>query len=92
MFELLWGPVVAAISVVLDHADAGPIVSTALGGLLHAARIAAFHHVNEVSHRDCSFPSLPPATPFTPYPSPSSALSATQGRADLPLRSMQAAC
>lgn len=48
MFVLLWGPTVAAVSVVLDHADAGAIVSTALGGLLHAARIAAFHHVDEV--------------------------------------------
>jgi high-affinity K+ transport system ATPase subunit B len=48
MFVLLWGPTVAAVSVVLDHADAGAIVSTALGGLLHAARIAAFHRVDEV--------------------------------------------
>ena len=48
MFVLLWGPTVAAVSVVLDHDDAGAIVSTALGGLLHAARIAAFHHVDEV--------------------------------------------
>ncbi len=48
MFVLLWGPTVAAVSVVLDHADAGAVVATALGGLMHAARIAAFHHVDEV--------------------------------------------
>lgn len=51
MFVLLWGPTVAAVSVVLDNADASAIVSTALGGLMHAARIAAFHHVDEVRLR-----------------------------------------
>ena len=47
MFVLLWGPTVAAVSVVLDHAEAVEIVGTAVDGLLHAARIAAFHHVDE---------------------------------------------
>ena len=48
MFTLMWGPTVAAVSVVLDHADNPVIVSTALTGLMHAARIAAYHHVDEV--------------------------------------------
>ena len=48
MFMLVWGPTVAAVSVVLDHADNPVIVSTALEGLMHAARIAAYHHIDEV--------------------------------------------
>mmetsp|Transcript_17390 Transcript_17390/g.52068 ORF Transcript_17390/g.52068 Transcript_17390/m.52068 type:complete len:1953 (-) Transcript_17390:228-6086(-) len=48
MFVLVWGPTVAAVSVVLDHAEAADIVGTAVDGLLHAARIAAFHHVDDV--------------------------------------------
>ena len=47
MFMLVWGPTVAAVSVVLDHADNPVIVSTALEGLMHAARIAAYHHIDE---------------------------------------------
>lgn len=53
MFVLLWGPTVAAVSVVLDHAEAADIVGTAVDGLLHAARIAAFHHVDEVTSPLC---------------------------------------
>lgn len=52
MFMLMWGPTVAAVSVVLDHADSTAIVTTALAGLGHAARIAAYHHVDEVLHCD----------------------------------------
>ena len=51
MFTLMWGPTVAAVSVVLDHADNPVIVATALTGLMHAARIAAYHHVDEVRPR-----------------------------------------
>lgn len=54
MFMLMWGPTVAAVSVVLDHADSTAIVTTALAGLGHAARIAAYHHVDEVLHCDYS--------------------------------------
>ncbi len=53
MFVLLWGPTVAAVSVVLDHAEAVEIVGTAVDGLLHAARIAAFHHVDEARPHPC---------------------------------------
>ena len=48
MFGLMWGPTVAAVSVVLDHAEDSSIVRHALDGLLLAAKIAAFHHVDEV--------------------------------------------
>lgn len=53
MFVLVWGPTVAAVSVVLDHAEAADIVGTAVDGLLHAARIAAFHHVDDVTASLC---------------------------------------
>jgi len=48
MFCLIWGPTVAAVSVVLDHADDSPTVQMALDGLILAARIAAHHKVDEV--------------------------------------------
>ena len=48
MFGLMWGPTVAAVSVVLDHAEDPAVVRQALDGLLLAAKIAAFHHVDEV--------------------------------------------
>ncbi len=48
MFALLWGPTVAAVSVVLDHADDGVVIRQALDGLLLCARIASAHHVHEV--------------------------------------------
>lgn len=57
MFMLMWGPTVAAVSVVLDHADNPVIVATALTGLMHAARIAAYHHVDEV--HPCWLPFVP---------------------------------
>jgi len=48
MFCLIWGPTVAAISVVLDHADDPAVMKQALDGLALAARIAAQHNVDEV--------------------------------------------
>lgn len=48
MFCLIWGPTVAAVSVVLDHADDAAIVRQALDGLTLAARVAAHHNVDEV--------------------------------------------
>lgn len=49
MFRRLWGPTVAAVSVVLDQSDEPAIVREALDGLLLTARIAAHHHVDEVN-------------------------------------------
>lgn len=48
MFGLLWGPTVAAVSVVLDHAEDAEVVATALEGLLLCGRIASAHGVDEV--------------------------------------------
>ena len=48
MFGLLWGPTVAAVSVVLDHAEDAEVVATALDGLLLCGRIASAHGVDEV--------------------------------------------
>lgn len=45
----MWGPTVAAVSVVLDHAEDVIVVRQALETLQLAAKIAAFHHVDEVS-------------------------------------------
>ena len=63
MFMLVWGPTVAAVSVVLDHADNPVIVSTALEGLMHAARIAAYHHIDEVLHRCWQYLTGPTVSP-----------------------------
>ncbi len=49
MFSLMWGPTVAAVSVVLDHAEDLATVRQALDGLLQAAKLGAYHHVDEVS-------------------------------------------
>ncbi|KAK9841755.1 hypothetical protein WJX81_000904 [Elliptochloris bilobata] len=48
MFRRLWGPTVAAVSVVLDQSEEPSTVREALDGLLLTARIAAHHHVDEV--------------------------------------------
>ncbi|KAL3131638.1 hypothetical protein ABBQ38_007935 [Trebouxia sp. C0009 RCD-2024] len=48
MFSLMWGPTVAAVSVVLDHAEDMTTVRQALDGLLQAAKLGAYHHVDEV--------------------------------------------
>lgn len=45
MFGLVWGPTLAAVSVVLDNASDGGAVRRALDCLLLAARMAAFHQV-----------------------------------------------
>ena len=47
MFCLMWGPTVAAVSVVLDHASDPILIRKALDGFLSAAKIASFHHVDE---------------------------------------------
>ncbi|GMH45726.1 hypothetical protein BSKO_13689 [Bryopsis sp. KO-2023] len=48
MFSLIWGPTVAAVSVVLDQADDLTTVQTALTGLKLAAKIASYYGVDEV--------------------------------------------
>lgn len=48
MFTLVWGPSVAAISVILDQVEDSTTVSTTLTGLKLAAKIAFFYGVDEV--------------------------------------------
>ncbi|PSC74405.1 ARF guanine-nucleotide exchange factor GNOM isoform B [Micractinium conductrix] len=48
MFGLVWGPTLAAVSVVLDNAGDGGSVRRALDCLALAARMAAYHQVDEV--------------------------------------------
>lgn len=48
MFELAWGPTLAAVSVLLDNASDPGAVARALNCLLLAAKLAAFHQVEEV--------------------------------------------
>lgn len=48
MFALLWGPTVAAVSVILDHSDDSAVTRQALDGLLLCARIASSHCIDEV--------------------------------------------
>ncbi|EIE18029.1 Sec7-domain-containing protein, partial [Coccomyxa subellipsoidea C-169] len=48
MFALLWGPTVAAVSVILDHSDDISVTRQALDGLLLCARIASAHCIDEV--------------------------------------------
>lgn len=45
MFGLVWGPTLAAVSVVLDSAAHPAVVQRALDCLLLAARLAAYHQV-----------------------------------------------
>lgn len=47
MFGLVWGPTLAAVSVVLDNATDGGAVRRALDCLLLAARMAAYHQVRQ---------------------------------------------
>ena len=49
MFSLMWGRTVAAVSVLLDHADDLGTIRQALDGLLQAAKLGAYHHVDEAS-------------------------------------------
>lgn len=48
MFMLLWGPTIAAVSVILDHAEDSAIVRQALDSVLLCARIASCHRLDEV--------------------------------------------
>ncbi|CAL8465729.1 g5265 [Coccomyxa elongata] len=48
MFALLWGPTVAAVSVILDHAEDRVVIRQALDGLLLCARIASCLRIDEV--------------------------------------------
>ena len=48
MFALLWGPTLAAVSVILDHAEDRVVIHQALDGLLLCARIASCHRIDEV--------------------------------------------
>ena len=48
MFMLLWGPTIAAVSVILDHAEDTAIVRQALDSILLCARIASCHRLDEV--------------------------------------------
>lgn len=45
MFGLVWGPTLAAVSVVLDNAADAGVVRRALDCLLLSARMAAYHQV-----------------------------------------------
>ena len=75
MFCLMWGPTVAAVSVVLDHASDPLLIRKALDGFLSAAKIASFHHVDEARFLSLSPVFLPPDGPWVdaheaPTPSP----------------------
>ena len=48
MFMLLWGPTIAAVSVILDHAEDTAIVRQALDSILLCARVASCHRLDEV--------------------------------------------
>ena len=45
MFGLIWGPTLAAVSVVLDNAADGAAAARAMQCLQLAARMAAYHQV-----------------------------------------------
>lgn len=48
MFSLIWGPTLAAVSVVLDHSSDPLVVRQALEGLKLVAKMAAYHQVDQV--------------------------------------------
>ncbi|GAB4821173.1 hypothetical protein N2152v2_008219 [Parachlorella kessleri] len=48
MFSLIWGPTLAAVSVILDNSNESSVIHRALDALLLAARMAAYHQVDEV--------------------------------------------
>lgn len=48
MFSLIWGPTLAAVSVVLDHSHDPLVVRQALEGLKLVAKMAAYHQVDQV--------------------------------------------
>jgi len=45
MFSLIWGPTLAAVSVILDNSNESSVTHRALDALLLAARMAAYHQV-----------------------------------------------
>lgn len=47
MFALIWGPTLAAVSVILDNATDPGVVRRALDALLLAAKMAAYHQVGQ---------------------------------------------
>lgn len=49
MFSLVWGPTLAAVSVVLDHSHDPLVIRQALEGLKLVAKMAAFHQLDQVS-------------------------------------------
>lgn len=57
MFALMWSPTVAAVSVVLDHAEDMGVVRLALDGLQCAARLASYHRLDQV--RACGWAKTP---------------------------------
>lgn len=48
LFSIIWGPAIAAISVVFDHADDEAVLREALDGFLAVARIASAHRMQNV--------------------------------------------
>ena len=48
MFGMIWGPAIAALSVVFDHAEDEFILQEALGGFLAVAKIASHYQIEEV--------------------------------------------
>ncbi len=47
MFSLIWGPTLAAVSVILDNSTESSVIHRALDALLLAARMAAYHQVGQ---------------------------------------------
>lgn len=48
MFSLIWGPMLAAVSVVMDHSSDMVIVQQALEGVKLAAKMASYHQTDQV--------------------------------------------
>ncbi|KAL5717592.1 hypothetical protein ACHQM5_010574 [Ranunculus cassubicifolius] len=48
MFSIISGPTIAAISVVYDYADHEDVFQTCVDGFLSVAKIAAFHHLDDI--------------------------------------------
>ncbi|KAL6984709.1 hypothetical protein U1Q18_018091 [Sarracenia purpurea var. burkii] len=48
MFAIMVGPTIAAISVVLDHAEHEDVYQTCIDGFLAVAKISACHHLDDV--------------------------------------------
>ncbi|GAQ85003.1 GDP-GTP exchange factor [Klebsormidium nitens] len=48
MFSVIWGPAIAAISAVFDHAEKADTLQQCVAGFLAAAKISAAHHMSDV--------------------------------------------